>query len=273
MATTGKKSLAQNSTAHYPLKETIGIIFPELAGLPTNKAVMDTIMPYSNVLTERWNSSNQTDFSIYSDPLYLYEAFVSFYQVSILCAGKLRKWVNGNGVDPRKYTYFDLYNGIGLGTLHLVQMGYNVSVHNDNPAQIEAMLKLFAHYKLKPPTIVDETWRKNKYDFVSAFEVVEHYKEPIQITKDLLACVNKGGFYVESTGFQVPTYPGHFHTYNVNGETMDGRAASRQVAKTIRDAGFKKIFIGFNKKPRIWRFIDDDKKIAADTEKNFTVRV
>jgi len=267
------KTLAQNSTAHFPLKDTIAVIFPEMAGMPSNKAVMDAIMPHSNVLSVRWNNSGQTDFSIYSDPLYLYEAFVSFYQVSILCAGKLRKWVNGNGVDPRKYTYFDLYNGIGLGTLHLVQMGFNVSIHNDNPAQIEAMLKLFHHYKMKPPTIVDEKWRENKYDFVSAFEVVEHYKQPIQITKDLLACVKPGGFYVESTGFQVPTYPGHFHTYEVDGEILDGRAASRQVAKTIKAAGFKKIFIGFNKKPRIHRLIGDDENLAADTEKNFTVRV
>ena len=267
------KQLAQNSTAQFPLKDTIGIIFPELAGLPTNKAVLHKIMPYSQILPDRWFFYGTTAIGIYTDPLYLYEGFVSFYQVSILCAGKLRKWINCNNVNVKGKTYFDLYNGIGLGTLHLVQMGFDVTIHNDNPDQVEAMLKLFHHYKMKPPKIIGEEWRSKRFDYVSAFEVVEHYKQPIQITKDLLACVKPGGFYVESTGFQVPTYPGHFHTYEVDGQVLDGRAASRQVAKTIRDAGFKKIFIGFNKKPRIWRLIGDDKKLAKDTEDNYKVRV
>lgn len=235
------------------LADAIKVIFPHLVQLKTNKEVMDHIRQFSDELKDRWNSSGQTDYTIYTDPLYLYEAFISYFEVSRECHKVIAKWVQDFDMDPKKLSFFDLYNGVGLGTLHLVALGFKTTIHNDNPEQSSAMFKLFDHYNLKPPRLIDESWRNEKFDFVSAFEVIEHFKDPIQITKDLAACVKPGGLLVESTGFQVNTYPGHFKEYEVEGEKIDSKTASRFVAKTLKAAGLKKIYVGFNKKPRIWQ--------------------
>lgn len=236
----------------FSIKETLPVIFPEFAVVETAKEMHELVAMAAEPLRTRWNESGQTDFSIYTDPLYLYEAFISFYKISVITPGQLKKWVRENNIDPTKHTWFDLYNGIGLTSLYLTDMGFKLSVHNDNPDQIEAMLKLYSHYKMKPPKILD-TWRDQRFDFVSAFEVVEHFDEPKLIVTDLLNCVKGKGWYVESTGFADPTYPGHFNHYKVDGQMIDNRQAARAIAKHTVESGFKKIFIGYNKKPRIWQ--------------------
>lgn len=259
---TPKKIITHQNYPAYQLKDTLKVIYGDaLPPIKTNKEAMAFIRPMSDALRTRWNDSGQTDFTIYQDPMYVAEGFISFYEVSHECHKVIGKWAQdgmaGLGdfepFDPSTKTFFDLYNGIGLGTMHLVAMGFDVTIHNDNPEQVATMAKLFNHYGLKMPKVIGEEWREKKFDIVSSFEVAEHFKNPVQITRDLARCIKSGGMYFESTGFAVGTYPGHFLEYHIDGKTVDGRRASKAVVKALQEEGLTKLYTGFSCKPRVWR--------------------
>lgn len=257
-----KKILTDQNYPAYQMKETLKVVYGDaLPPIRTNKEAMAFVRPMSDELKQRWNDSNQTDFTIYSDPTYVAEGFISFYEVSVECHRVIGRWAQ-NGMkglgdfepfDPKTKTFFDLYNGIGLGTLHLVALGFDVTIHNDNPDQVAAMQKLFDYYDLEMPKVIGEEWRDQKFDIVSAFEVIEHFKDPIQITRDLAGCVKVGGMLFESTGFAVGTYPGHFTQYNIGERVVTGLQASKAVSKTFKEEGLTKLFSGFSGKPRVWK--------------------
>jgi len=241
-----------SKTKFYQIKEIAPILFPEMAG-KTNAELLEFCQEHSDRLRARWNDSGQTDFGIYQDPSYIFESMVSFYQVSKLCLAQFKTYLRQQNIDPKGKTYFELYNGIGINALTLTELGFDVVIHNDAAGQVESMLKLFKYYKLKAPKIVDSDWRKKQYDYVAAFEVLEHFKDPIEIARDLLKSVKPGGCLVESTGFKISEYPGHFHTYIINGQEIGGRQAATKVSKLYKQEGFEKIFDGYNRKPRIWQ--------------------
>lgn len=258
-----KKVITHQNYPAYQMKDTLKVVYGDaLPPMKTNKEAMAFVRPMSDTLKDRWNSSGQTDFEIYKDPMYVAEGFISFYEVSHECHKVIGKWAQdgmaGLGdfepFDPKTKTFFDLYNGIGLGTLHLVAMGFDVTIHNDNPEQVSTMQKLFDHYELPMPRVIGEEWRLETFDCVSAFEVLEHFKNPVQITKDLAKCVKPGGLFFESTGFAVGTYPGHFLEYEMDdGSIVDGRKASKAVNRTLNECGLEKIYTGFSCKPRVWK--------------------
>lgn len=233
------------------LKDTSSLIFPELSG-KSNSELFDYFQIQSDLLKQKWNDSNQTDFSIYKDPEYISEGFISFYKVSTMSIGKLKLWIKQHNINPVEHTLFEIYNGIGITTLHLVNLGFNVEFFNDNEDQLRVMETLFNYYQLPMPKN-NPNWKEKKYDFVVSLEVIEHFKEPLIIAQDLVNCINDGGYYVEATGFGDSSYPGHFKEYIVDNELVDGRKAANKVATLLRQNNLKKILIGFQKKPRIWK--------------------
>lgn len=248
----------------FPLSRTAPIIFPEFAGM-SGKAILEELRPHSDKLLARWIESDRKDYKIYQDPSYIHEGFLSFYKVSHMCLGEMKKWIIKNNITTKKKKFFDLYNGIGINALTLTQLGFDVYVHNDNPEQVLTMFKLFDAFNLRRPTMVDEDWRKMKFDFVAAFEVIEHYKMPIEITNDLMKCVKPNGYLVENTGFKQADYPGHFETYIIEGQPVSGMKCTSLVSKAIKSSGFIKVLDGFNRKPRIWQNVGLDSKVKSPT--------
>ena len=236
----------------FPITKTAPVIFSEYAGLKASE-IIEQLRPHSDKLLERWIASGRKDYEIYKDPSYIHEGFLSYYKVSHMCLGQFKAWINQEKPNIVGKTFFDLYNGIGINALQLTQLGFDVFVHNDNPAQVETMFKLFDAFKLKRPTIIGEEWRQRKFDFVAALEVIEHYEQPVAITNELCNVVADDGYLVESTGFKEADYPGHFETYIIEDKPVSGMKCTSIVSKAIKKNGFIKVFDGFNRKPRIWQ--------------------
>ena len=248
----------------FPLTKTASIIFPEYEGLKTSE-ILELLRPHSDKLLDKWIESDRKDYEIYKDPSYIHEGFLSYYKVSHMCLGQFKAWINRTNPELKGKTFFDLYNGIGINALQLTQLGLKVVVHNDNPAQVETMFKLFDAFKLKRPTLIGEEWRQKKFDFVAALEVIEHYEAPVNITNDLCRAVKLNGHLVESTGFKEADYPGHFETYIIDGQPVSGMKCTSIVSKAIKKNGFVKVFDGFNRKPRIWQNVGLNSKTKSPT--------
>jgi hypothetical protein len=251
-------------TDRFPLSKTAPIIWPEYSGL-SGKAILELLRPHSDRLLDRWIQSGRTDYEIYKDPSYIQEGFLSFYKVSHMCLGQLKIWFAKTDMELGGKTLFTLYPGVGINLLTLTQLGCNIIAHNDNPAQVETMFKLFDAFKLKRPTIIGEEWRKKKFDFVEALEVIEHYDRPIEITTDLMKCVKHEGYLIESTGFKQADYPGHHEIYFIDEQPVSGMKCTSIVSKAIKAGGFIKVLDGFNRKPRVWQNVGIGSNVKSPT--------
>lgn len=205
----------------------------------------------SDILKNRWNDSNQTDYGIYSDDDYIFEGLMSYYFVTRECTKGIGLWAKYFSIDTTNTSFFDLYNGIGLMTVFFTALGFKTVVHNDNPAQQYCCEILHDAFKLPRPRFVDD-WRSEQFDWVGHFEVLEHFKNPVPVAADLAACIKSDGFMFESTGFTDGTLPGHFNEYDIDGAVVDGRTAFKLAQQTWSDQGLNKVYTGFSTKPRVW---------------------
>ena len=236
----------------FELRKIFAAVYPEHKDLTNTKDIEAFLRKDSDELAAKWNDSDQTDFSVYTDPRYLSEGLLSFLEVSIECHRVIGQWRKYGLLKPGT-TWFDMYSGVGVGTLHLAALGMDVMVYNNNPDQIGAMKRLFDAYGYEHPTIVGDEWRDMKFDVVSCFEVFEHYKDARQIAAELASCVKPNGFFFESTGYRNPRLVGHFTEYDLDGVKVSGAKALSAVKTVLRNHGLYKVFDGFNMKPRIWK--------------------
>jgi hypothetical protein len=202
----------------------------------------------SDRLKTRWNASGQTDFGIYSDDDYIFEGLMSYYFVSKECCRGISQWTRFFRVDPSNTVFFDLYNGVGMMTVFFSALGFRTVVHNDNPAQQLACELLHDAAGLPHPRFVDD-WRTEKFDWVGHFEVLEHFRDPVPVARDLALCLKSNGFMFESTGFADGSLPGHFTEYEGG---LTGKKTYGNVQAEWKSQGLRRVYSGFSDKPRVW---------------------
>lgn len=205
---------------------------------------------FSAELGKIWNESGFTNFGAYNHKDYLIECIWTYVVSSGAATGNMAKYFATAGIDTQNMSCLDYYNGIGLTTLDLIDMGFaSVTVFNDVQHQIEACSALL---KAKDRIALTKTnlpkgWT---FDVVVCLETIEHYKEPMPVTRQLMDLTEQ--YLVETTSFCSPQHYGHFDKYLIDGKEVSGMTASRRVHDLIRTE-FEQVFSGFNGRPRIWK--------------------
>ena len=206
---------------------------------------------FSADLGKVWNDSGFTDFSVYSHKDYLIECIWTYVVSSGAATGNMAKYFKESGIATQNLNCLDFYNGIGLTTLDLIDMGFNtVSAYNDVQEQIEAFSRLLKSQNKHAPmlTNIPKGW---SFDVVVCLETIEHYKEPMAVTRQLMNLAEQ--YLVETTSFCSPQHYGHFDKYLIDGKEVSGMTASRRVHDLIRTQFEQEVFSGFNGRPRIWK--------------------
>ena len=205
---------------------------------------------FSADLGKIWNDSGFTDFSWYQHKDYLIECIWTYVVSSGAATGNMAKYFKEAGINVENLSCLDYYNGIGLTTIDLIRMGFNsVTAFNDVQEQIEAHSRLLKHtcgYS-KTLTNIPNHWT---FDVVVCLETIEHFKEPMGPTRELMKMTEQ--YLVETTSFCSPQHYGHFDKYLIDGKEVSGMTASRRVHDLIRTE-FEQVFSGFNGRPRIWK--------------------
>lgn len=213
---------------------------------------------FSADLGKTWNYSGFTDFSVYNHKDYLIECIWTYVVSSGAATGNMAKYFKEAGIDVSDMECLDYYNGIGLTTLDLVNMGFKrVTYFNDCHWQMLASDNLLQNTNARYVRVINDNIEslkffpmKSRYDCVVCLETIEHYKEPMHITEKLMALTQN--YLVETTSFCSPQHYGHFDKYLIDGKEVSGMTASRRVHDLIRTE-FEQVFSGFNGRPRIWK--------------------
>lgn len=209
------------------------------------------IRPDDASIGKKWNNSNYTDFSIYQDMEYFSQLFICYVYVSRGAIFNMLKFFKSKISNYKNLTYFDDYNGVGLTTLHLLQESLNVEIFNDNSSQLNIFYEYCDQMKLKRPINIINKENK-QYDVVLSFEVVEHYRTPINdYINPLIQMIKPNGYLVYTSGFH-NVRPGHFPDYNIFGKTYEIREAGYEVEDYL-DNYFNKLYIGQKDRPIIYK--------------------
>lgn len=211
---------------------------------------------FSADLGKIWNDSGFTDFSWYQHKDYLIECIWTYVVSSSAATGNMAKYFKESGIDTSRMNCLDYYNGVGLTTIDLMNMGFSrVTAFNDVKEQTDAFALLLDHLDIYPftersPAIANVIPKGWTFDVVVCLETIEHFKEPMGPTKDLMKMAEQ--YLVETTSFCSPQHYGHFDKYLIDGKEVSGMTASRRVHDLIRTE-FEQVFSGFNGRPRIWK--------------------
>lgn len=209
-----------------------------------------SLKTFSTDLGKIWNDSGFTDFGWYQHKDYLIECIWTYVVSSGAATGNMKKYFETAGIDTLNMTCLDYYNGIGLTTIDLIDMGFNVvAVYNDVQEQITAFSSLLKSQNKYASTLtnIPKGWT---FDVVVCLETIEHFKEPMGPTKLLMDLSEQ--YLVETTSFCSPQHYGHFDKYLIDGKEVSGMTASRRVHDLIRTE-FEQVFSGYNGRPRIWK--------------------
>ena len=210
-----------------------------------------SLKAFSADLGKIWNDSGFTDFGWYQHKDYLIECIWTYVVSSGAATGNMAKYFKEAGIDTSCLSCLDYYNGIGLTTLDLIDMGFNkVTAFNDVAEQISAYARLLDGRDIYSPILTKMIPKGWTYDVVVCLETIEHFKEPLGPTRDLMEMTEQ--YLVETTSFCSPQHYGHFDKYLIDGKEVSGMTASRRVHDLIRTE-FEQVFSGFNGRPRIWK--------------------
>lgn len=215
-----------------------------------------SLKAFSADLGKIWNDSGFTDFGWYQHKDYLIECIWTYVVSSGAATGNMSKYFKEAGIDLCKMSCIDVYNGIGLTTLDLRNMGFDyVMYYNDVDYQVYATSNLLKSQDrhMRTGWIRDQNILAAggmKFHVVVCLETIEHYKEPMPFTRMLMDLSRE--YLVETTSFCSPQHYGHFDKYLIDGKEVSGMTASRRVHDLIRTE-FEQAFSGFNGRPRIWK--------------------
>lgn len=228
--------------------------FIELMNIPQNVNLREWIDAKSLPLYKKWASSRDSnpDYSVYKHPDYVYDIYLCW-----------REWTNGHvkhslevikkkDENWNKYSYIDMYNGLGLSTLQMFEFGLkNVYYYNDNEDQVRMMHDFAKRYNMDISNLhrVEEL-NKKQFDVGLHFEVLEHYYEPMIEMKKFMDIINH--YMTITFMFIRHNSIGHFENYLVDGNLETGKKVSKKVNKLIRSE-FENWYTGFNGRPKIYK--------------------
>lgn len=239
------------------------IILEACSNLGLNIPEISTILKnYDNsFLNKKWYDSlanNKPDYSIYSDILYIGEAFYCWKMYSkknINLLNKTTKLMSLRVIDEIKQPDYiiDLGCGLGLTTLMLKKLFPNAKVIGTN---ISGTYQWdIANYisKLYDFSILETIPDIKGNIVIIALEYFEHFLKPIDELERVLT--TKARYIICANTFNGKPSPGHFSSYSDSDIIYSGQNISRLFNKKLRDFGYISMKTGFwNNRPSVWKF-------------------
>lgn len=217
----------------------------------SKRSLLDECYRRQKKLLKQWLDSGRTDFSVYDTEDYTWDCVLSYFCVSNRCLTNGERFFRY--FDIPKGKALDVFNGIGLSTIHANLAGFKCDAVSANAMQqdfAQHSAKRILGKQLRIFSSLQDI-RSASYDVVMSFEVLEHFKDPTEHVAELLRILKPGGYLIESTGFQHADHIGHFDTYTINGKQFSNREAATQTRKAL-EQHCTKLMVGYDKKPRIW---------------------
>lgn len=201
-------------------------------------------------LEQRWYDSlaaGDPDLGIYTDPLYVADAYACWLVYSRLYVRALRRaGVLAEIGDPGSVV--DVGCGIAFTTAMLREVYPDATVIGTNVPgpQLDVARAVAADHDFYVTTGPPE-----RADVVFALEFFEHFPRPLDALADVLYLRPRALVVANTFG---PRSPGHFGMYRVDGRLVSPRQASRAFNDALRASGFEKVDTGvWNNKPTYWR--------------------
>lgn len=211
-------------------------------------------------LEARWYASldGEPDWSVYADDLYVADLWACWMVYSRKYLRSLQNdvIVDGGGSifsDLSDLTVIaDLGCGIGYTTASLKIMWPEATVIGTNLPDIRQTMIAQAVGAQYGFTVVSDLEDIGQADLVFASEYFEHFQRPVDHLRDVLRVLQPRALVVANTFGAKST--GHFDRYEIDGEVKDGRGTSSLFARTLRDAGYRKVATKlWNSRPGYWR--------------------
>jgi hypothetical protein len=219
-------------------------------------------------LQDRWYSSlweENPDYSVYDDIYYLADCFACW---KIYSRNYLRSIIDNKSLASKDdhlnfYNFKSIYEkitekggklkivdvgcGIGYSTLALSEIFEEHEVYGTN-------LKDTTQWKLCEKlgvNLKEGTEQIGKIDAIFAFEYFEHFQDPIEHLKYLVA-TSDPEFFLIANSFGT-TSIGHFLEQDYNGAKVSSKGFGRIFGQEMRKLGYKQHDTNiFNRKPSFW---------------------
>lgn len=191
-------------------------------------------------------------YSIYADPYYLVEVWYCWKTYS---RGYIRGLEKPGGALSRLRPLtriVDLGCGLGFTTAFFTGLHPKVEVVGTNIAestQWEIASRLAARFgfKLRDGRSTDQL----PADLVFASEYFEHFREPVAHLQEVLRLYTPRCLVVANTFNNMAA--GHFRTYLVNGEELNGPATGKAFSQVLKSAGYVPAAAKqWNNRPQVW---------------------
>ena len=243
------------------LRELLEYYNDNVMAIPVDDLVNDweSGNSYITSLTDTWEKSLHTgspDYSVYADNKYLNEAYISWTNYSREYCKRLRKWLpeHSDEINPNDISsVLDLGCGIAYTTIALSDIFPNAVVFGTNePCTPQLEFDKLITAPFDNINIVGNFEAGEHIDVIFASEFFEHIDAPIDFLEKLIRTYSPNYIIFANTFGKMAT--GHFHTYNVNGEAIEGKNMSRKFSKYLKLNGYGPVKTGFfNNRPYIYK--------------------
>lgn len=169
----------------------------------------------------------------------------------------IRKRIPGFGDD---WTFVDYFAGVGLSSIYLAQQltaaGINAKViyHNsaNNVKQVTLAERFMSEFGPTPNLSTHLTSDIPAADCYLFYEVFEHMRKPWEFTNALIEKRNPKAF-VHVSRFNLPKVSGHFPSYEFDGVSYSGKAATKVFGQRMAKANYVRVSVPceFNGIPNI----------------------
>ena len=187
------------------------------------------------------------DYGVYRAPIYLAEVWYCWSTYSRMYLRQLAKL----GVLNDVTSIADLGCGTGYSTAALRQIAPHASVIGTNVLEgtqgrfCKSMADEYGFALRAGPQEVGAV------QAVFASEYFEHFPAPLEHLQEVLAACQPRKLIIANT-FTSPSI-GHFPTYAVNGQQVDGARASRAFNASLTQAGYRQLKLKlWNNRPAVW---------------------
>jgi hypothetical protein len=198
----------------------------------TKKELDALIDPVEARMTAQWYDSDETDFSFYSEPDYIYILLRSWETSS---AGNCDFLIRNGLFLPDMKSAFDYHGGMGLTALRLAMAYPHVQFYSHTvvPQHAEWCSRLAEELDVRNVEAID---RLVPSDVLIAQETLEHLQNPWEEMDELLRVVQPRQ-YLDGSSFGVDN-PGHFRNYVHRGEVIPRAKARQFLTRYLHENGF-----------------------------------
>lgn len=246
-------SKAQVYAAH---ELVFGEHIPDLTWTYYQSAMLE---PQTDSLLEDWKASlPDGDMSLYDDPRYLRELFVSYLFASRESIRVTCRWWEVTNEPWRDFTVFEDFNGVGLTTLDLMSRGLkSITVRGANDTQWDACNSILGREGYLANR-VKEIPVGHKFDAVFSLEIIEHFRDFDEYMHSITDLVKPGGYLILAKCFSKSAmYTGHFNDYRDGDRVLTISQSIKKLNHHLSHSGFELLHRGYNSKPLIYRLLTD----------------